>query len=107
MTGWIVKVKSYDVAIQGRSDLRSIFPLFAIFYFQEILYGSSLKFYSPRAFRYSVHFEPMMEVGGGTPYDSLYREAPSERAKVYERVGKSAIYVFKGPFIKIFQTDSP
>ena len=79
------------MAIQGRSNLRSTFPLFAIFYFQEIIYGSALKFCSPRAFSYSVHFEPTMEVGGGTPYDGLYREAPSERAKVYERVGKSAI----------------
>ena len=36
--------------------------------------------------------------GGGTPYNGLYREAPPERGTffephVYERVGKSVIWV--------------
>ena len=38
--------------------------------------------------------------GGGTPYNGLYREAPLERGtffrlQVYERVGKSFIFVYK------------
>ena len=39
--------------------------------------------------------------GGGTPYDSLYVEAPPERGiffrpQVYERIGKSVIWVCVG-----------
>ena len=38
--------------------------------------------------------------GGGTPYDSLFREAPPERGiffrlQVYERVGISVFEVYK------------
>ena len=42
--------------------------------------------------RYSVHFEPPVELGRGTPY-MIYWKAPPERAQVYERVALSRVGV--------------
>ena len=69
-----LKVKSYDVTIQVRSDLHRTILLFTIFCFQEIIHGGSLKFYILWAVRYSVHFELAVELGGGTPYMMAYIE---------------------------------
>ena len=65
-------MKSYDVTIQVRSDLHRTILLFAIFCFQEIIHGGSLKFYTLWAVRYSVLFEPPVELGGDTPYMMAY-----------------------------------
>ena len=62
-------------------------------------------------------------VRGGTPYNGLYGEAPSEmgtffrlqvykrvgisRAEVSERVGNLSFRYLKGPLIKIFRVDAP
>lgn len=82
-----LKVKSYDVTIQVRSDLHRTILLFTIFCFQEIIHGGSLKFYTLWAVRYSVHFELAVELGGGTPYMMAYIERLHPKELRYERVG--------------------
>ena len=82
-----LKVKSYDVTIQVRSDLHRTILLFTIFCFQEIIHGGSLKFYILWAVRYSVHFELAVELGGGTPYMMAYIERLHPKELRYERVG--------------------